>query len=132
MAYINTVDERYGGTFTSSSAGARDAPGGLSSPYALAEGYSFAAYGALPFNLVRDVDTYDLGILSRGRYSIQATGWNWDFGNSWFGFTPNVYVYTAGGVSLQSHQGQEKAEDKKFAHRQMLVRNEAFGIHRAV
>ncbi|NBO81956.1 MAG: hypothetical protein EBU75_03770 [Betaproteobacteria bacterium] len=30
-----------------------------------------------------------------------------------------------------SHQGQEKAEDEKFAHKQMLVRNEAFGIHHA-
>jgi epoxyqueuosine reductase QueG len=31
-----------------------------------------------------------------------------------------------------THQGQEKAENEKFAHKQMLVRNEAFGIHRAV
>ena len=30
-----------------------------------------------------------------------------------------------------SHQGQEKAEDEKVTHRQMLLRNEAFGIHHA-
>jgi hypothetical protein len=65
MAFINAVDERYGGTFIQSSAGARDAPGGLSSPYVLAEVYSYTAYGALPFNVVRDVDTYGLSTLAR-------------------------------------------------------------------
>jgi hypothetical protein len=30
-----------------------------------------------------------------------------------------------------SHQGQKKAEDEKYAHKQMLVRNEVFGIHPA-
>ena len=30
-----------------------------------------------------------------------------------------------------SHQGQEKAEDEKFAHGQMLVEKSMFGIHHA-
>ena len=30
-----------------------------------------------------------------------------------------------------SHQGQEKAEDEKFAHKQMLVRNEACGTNKS-
>ena len=29
-----------------------------------------------------------------------------------------------------SHQGQEKAEDEKFAHKQMLVRNQPFGTNK--
>jgi hypothetical protein len=30
-----------------------------------------------------------------------------------------------------SHQGQEKAEDEKFTHKQMLVRNEACGTNKS-
>ena len=63
MAYTETVDERYGGSFTQSSAGARDAPSGIPSTYRLAEGISKPAYGALPFTFAPDVDTHDLGIL---------------------------------------------------------------------
>jgi hypothetical protein len=45
-------------------------------------------------------------------------------------------LYPLDGASRQSrqrpsHEGQEKAEDEKFAYWQMLVRIEAFGIHYA-
>ena len=47
MAYISTVDERYGGTFLSSVAGARDAPYSLAAGYVLAQGIAAAGYDSL-------------------------------------------------------------------------------------
>jgi hypothetical protein len=49
-------------------------------------------------------------------------------------YPPNKFqwfVADAQQLLRPSHQGQEKAEDEKFAHGQMLVRNVVFGIHRA-
>ena len=47
MAYTSTVDERYGGTFLSSGAGARDAPYSLATGYVLAQGIAAAGYGGV-------------------------------------------------------------------------------------
>ena len=84
MAYINTVDERYGGTIISGSAGSRDAPGVLNNLFALAEGQ--IGYGALiPDQFYNaDLDVYHLGLLTTGTYSIDVNGSNWDFYNSYY------------------------------------------------
>ena len=55
MAYISTTDERYGGTYLSSSAGARDAPYSLAAGYVLAQGIAAAGYGGV------GVDSRDWG-----------------------------------------------------------------------
>ena len=100
MAYINTVDERYGGTLISSIAGARDAPGGINSIYVLAQGIAYTGYGASVSYLgVADIDTYSLGILSPGKYTIKANGWNWDYSNSIFGLnTPTIELLNSAGA----------------------------------
>lgn len=105
MAYIKTVDERYGGTYLSGLAGQRDAPYSILTDYTLAEGSYNAAYGALiPANYVSDADAYSLGTLSAGYYTIYASGKDWDFTNSIFGHVPTVEVYDSIGTLLGSSE----------------------------
>ncbi len=95
MAYAYTVDERYGGTYSSSYAGYRDAPNSTSTAYVLAPGYYNAAYGALiPGFYSADQDAYSMGVLSPGKYTVYAGGYNWDYGNAIYGGGVNtVGVY---------------------------------------
>lgn len=67
MAYYSTVDERYGGTYSSSQAGARDAPNSIySNPYVISAGLANAAYGTLVYTnfYTIDSDIYGLGTLA--------------------------------------------------------------------
>jgi len=102
MAYIQTIDERSNGTFINRPAGYWDAPNTTSTTYTLAEGYFNAAYGATILNSgLVDSDAYNLGYLDRGRYTVYATGNNWDYFNSLNGiWTPSVSVYTSLGVPV--------------------------------
>ena len=96
MAYISTADERYGGTYISSTAGSRDAPSGINAYYVLAQGIAYTGYGAtIPYSYTADIDTYSLGILAPGKYTVRASGNNWDYTNSIYGYsTPTVDVLT--------------------------------------
>ena len=60
------------------------------------------AYGAtIPYFYTADTDTYSLGILSPGKYTVKADGWNWDYSNSIYGYsTPTVEVRTSTGYLL--------------------------------
>lgn len=101
MAYINTVDEKRGGGYQTLSAGALDAPAGLNQNFVVAEGYLNAGYGALISTYsTRDKDTYSLGQLSRGEYSINVNGFNWDYLNSIYSGYYSFTVYDAFGTPI--------------------------------
>ena len=103
MAYISTVDERYGGTATSSSAGSRDAPNYINSDYVLAESstYNSTAYGTLVYaNYSSDTDIYSLGLLSEGTYTIDVDADNWDYYNSDIGSITSISLLDSLGSSL--------------------------------
>ena len=104
MAYISTTDERYGGTYLSSSAGARDAPYSLAAGYVLAQGIAAAGYGAtIPASFLADKDAYSLGILAPGRYTVTVSGFNWDYSNSIYGIsTPSLEILNSIGSLLYS------------------------------
>ncbi len=78
MSYVNTVDERYGGTYISSAAGYNDAPSILNSIFVLKQdGF---AYGTLTYNnSLLDQDVYSLGILSTGVYKVDVNDQKWDY-----------------------------------------------------
>ena len=85
MAYYLTYDERYYGGYISGVAGSRDAPSSTSTSFTLAP--NSIGYGLfIPSAYYQaDLDIYDLGILDAGTYRLDVDGYNWDFGNTYFG-----------------------------------------------
>ena len=80
MPYDWTIDERYGGTFTSSSPGSRDAPSYTNNTYVISVGYSNRAFGLLSdAYYTADIDTYSLGILDTGSYRVNVDSVDWDY-----------------------------------------------------
>ncbi len=102
MAYISTYDERYYGSFISKNAGLYDAPYSLSTQFVLAEGYSKIAYGAtIPILGVADKDTYSLGNLIPGIYTVKASNYTWDyFSNGYWFSSPSVEVANSLGTTI--------------------------------
>lgn len=84
MAYISTVDERYGGGFLQYDADDLDAPSTLNSTYVLAE--NDVGYGNLSdMYISADRDVYSLGILSTGYYTVDVDEYRWDLSEFGFG-----------------------------------------------
>ena len=111
MAYLNTIDERYIGTYIQRSAGYYDASNSLSNGYLL--GQYQTAYGALvASSFSRDLDTYGIGYFNSGTIIARASSITWDFvsnfyGSSagWWNVTPNIYIYNSYGQQVASGIG---------------------------
>ena len=84
MAYYQTYDEAtYGGVYANN-AGDIDAPNAINENFVLSEGS--VGYGATisSYGYFGDTDVYSLGTLSPGNYSLDVSGYNWDYYNSVF------------------------------------------------
>lgn len=103
MAFLTTIDERYGGGFLGLGADDLDASNLLNSTFLLAEG--IAGYGNLTDQyLTADQDVYSLGVLSTGRYTIDVDDFTWDFSSTNFGFVSRFELLDANGfVIAASH-----------------------------
>ena len=91
MAYLATIDERYLGTFFSSSAGTYDAYNFLNEVFVLAEnviGYGFST----DLYLTADEDVYSMGLLSPGVYTLDVDATTWDFSEFGFGAISAFHV----------------------------------------
>ena len=103
MPYTYTVDERYGNTVFSSSAGTRDVPNYLNQNYVIAEGALNVAYGLLSDDyFTADIDTYSLGTLSQGIYRVSVQDVNWDYFYSEFGSVSQFEVLNSFGFTVAS------------------------------
>ena len=102
MAYLYTIDERYGGSGLTYSAGWLDAPTVWLHRTNWSKGIT--AYGAsIPEFYVPDKDTYSLGVLSPGSYEISARGHNWDWSNTIYGSSiPAIEIHNSYGQTVGS------------------------------
>ena len=101
MAYINTADERYGGTIWDSDAGDWDAPSTLNETYVLAP--SSIAYGTGSDDyFTADIDVYSLGILGAGNYLLDVDNLTWDWGNPDFGSISSFALHDSIGSVVET------------------------------
>ena len=101
MAYINTLDERYGGTVWSSGAEDWDAPNTLNNSYVLAA--SSIAYGTGSDNYyTADIDVYSLGLLGAGTYVLDVDDFTWDWSRLDLGSISSFALHDVNGSVLQT------------------------------
>ena len=82
MAYNYTVDERYNGGSISNPSGYYDAPHSINNYAVISENY--IAYGTNVDSIYTsrpDVDTYSLGELNPGKYTVVVSNDTWDYSN---------------------------------------------------
>ena len=109
MAYSTRIDERYYIGLTSYTAGSLDVNDSFydsSSVFGQLVQGTFA-YGELTYNngalgLFKDVDIYDLGILSTGYYSIDVDDFTWDFSNFDSGSVSSFSLLNSFGQTLDT------------------------------
>jgi Ca2+-binding RTX toxin-like protein len=99
MAYISTYDEKYTGFYSSYASAYIDAPASTSTNFAIAEGVFYSAYGLLGTDgYYADTDTYSMGSLNPGTYSVSASNGYWFFGSGYSNYVnPKVTVYNGSG-----------------------------------
>ena len=95
MPYTSTVDERYGGSFYSYTAGYYDASSTLNSVFVLKQ--DNLAYGTLSYNNTLDQDVYSLGQLSTGKYKVDVNDQTWDWVNIDYGSVAYFSVLDSAG-----------------------------------
>ena len=104
MAYIKTMDERYGGSSITGSAGDRDAPSYLNSMYVLAEGST--GYGDLKYqSYIADTDIQTLGVLNSGYYSVNVGTNTWDYSSYGSGGISKFQVLNSYGGIVETQYG---------------------------
>jgi len=104
MAYISTLDERYGGSYYSYYAGYNDAPATLNSSYYIKQ--DSLAYGTLTFNnFTLDQDVYSLGTLSTGYYKVDLNDQTWDYNNFDAASVASFSVLDSGGIIIGTTYG---------------------------
>ena len=103
MAYTSTIDERYGGSFYSYTAGYYDAPSILNSVFVLKP--DGLAYGTLTYQNTLDQDVYSLGQLSAGKYKVDVNDQTWDFSSFDYGSVANFSVIKSGGNVVETSYG---------------------------
>ena len=103
MAWSNTVDERYAGGLLSYAADDFDASNLLNNTFVLAA--DDVGYGNLTDAYATgDIDTYSLGILSTGTYSIDVDHLTWDYTSvsNNFGSVSRFELLSSSGYVLQT------------------------------
>ena len=101
MAYSSTVDEKYGGGWTTLKADDLDASNLLNSTYVLAKGST--GYGFLTDQYYSaDIDVYSLGDLATGYYSVDVDASTWDWGQFGYGSVSSFEVLNSYGGSVVS------------------------------
>ena len=91
MAYLSTIDERYGGGLISQNAGVYDASNLLNDVFTLAEGVTGYGFSTDAYTF-GDSDVYSLGILAPGAYSVDVDSYTWDFFELGFGSIASFHV----------------------------------------
>ena len=85
--------------------------------YKLYPSAKFNRYGALirPAYYQADLDVYDLGILDAGTYRLDVDGYNWDFGNTYFGTGITEFgVFDYSEVSVLGNVSLDEFRDVEF------------------
>lgn len=105
MSYSSTYDEKATGFYSSYASDYSDAPYSTGTIFKLAEGSLKAAYGLLSANGgVADYDSYSMGTLSAGTYTVTAASSFWFYGSDYASYiTPSVYIYDSQGNNINAN-----------------------------
>jgi hypothetical protein len=102
MAYTSTYDEKSTGFFSTNASSYYDAPFSLNTNFYIAAGSVNAAYGLLGSSgYSADTDTYKMGTLATGTYTVSAASGFWFYGAGYVSYvTPTVGVYNSSGTLI--------------------------------